>query len=298
MTFDRVAVVDWSAARGRRRGRDSIWIGVADAAGVSAENLPTRSAAEARLDAMIAGGGGRMLIGADFAFGYPAGFARALTGQDQALALWGWLAARVQELPGDGSNFRDIAALANRSLAAAGPFWGNGERADTPGLPRTRPPVPAGLAPHRVTEIAARAGGAQPKSVWQLAGAGAVGAQALTGIPVLWRLRNRHAGRVAVWPFEPCGQAQVVLAEVYPSLLAREVRAASGPDSVPDEVQVRLLAECLFRLGRQGRMGRLLQPGAAPGVLAEEGWILGVGAEALLRGVAEDIRHGGDSNRG
>ena len=29
MTFDRVAVLDWSAASTPKRGRDSIWLGVA-----------------------------------------------------------------------------------------------------------------------------------------------------------------------------------------------------------------------------------------------------------------------------
>jgi molybdopterin molybdotransferase len=281
--FDRVAVLDWSAAKGRRQGKDSIWIGLADATGVTTVNLPTRTAAEAHLAALVAQGG-RLLIGADFAFGYPAGFAARLTGQARALSVWDWLAGRVRELPGDGSNYREVAAQANVAFEGAAPFWGNGERAETIDLPRTRPDLPPGLAAHRATELAARAGGSSPKSVWQLAGAGAVGAQSLTGIPVLHRLRAAHPGRVAVWPFEPCEDADVVLAEVYPSLLADAVRA--DPGTVPDEVQVRLLARVLFTLAQGDGMAALLASRAVSAVLEEEGWILGIGAEALLRNPA------------
>lgn len=283
MRFDRVAVLDWSAAKGRRQGKDSIWIGLADAGGVTTINLPTRTAAEAHLAALMAQGG-RLLLGADFAFGYPAGLAMRLTGQARAMGVWDWLAARVRETPADGSNYRDVAAEANRAFPGAGPFWGNGERAETPDLPRTRRDLPPGLAAHRTTELAARAGGSNPKSAWQLAGAGAVGAQSLTGIPVLHRLRTAHPGRVAVWPFDPCDGADVVLAEVYPSLLADAVRA--DPGTVPDEVQVRLLARALFDLAQGEGMAALMAPRASSAVLEEEGWILGAGAETLLRAPA------------
>ncbi|MFN4157615.1 MAG: molybdopterin-binding protein [Gemmobacter sp.] len=279
MRVDRVAVLDWSAAKGPRRGKDSIWLGVAGSAGVSTENLPTRTAAEARLRELAAEG--RLLLGVDFALGYPAGFARRLTGQDSALALWDWLALRVRELPADGSNYRDIAAEANRAFPGHGPFWGNGERGETIGLPRTRPDLPPGLMAARATERAARAGGANPKSVWQLAGAGAVGAQALTGIPVLQRLRGAYPDQVAVWPFQDCAEARVVIAEIYPSLLADAVRADAG--AVPDEVQVRLLSQALWHLAQAGRLGAAMTPEADPATLAAEGWILGVGAEAALR---------------
>lgn len=294
MKPDRIAVLDWSAARGARRGRDSIWLAEASAEGVTAENLPTRGAAEARLAALVAGAlarGERLLIGADFAFGFPAGFAAALTGRAEALAVWGWLAARVAETPGHGSTYRAVAAEANTAFAGDGPFWGNGETAQIPGLPRRRPDLPAGLAEHRATDLAARApGGGSPKAVWQLAGAGAVGAQVLTGLPVLARLRAAHPGRVAVWPFEPVAAAPVVLAEVYPSILAPEVRAevaASG--MVPDEAQVRLLAAALWRLAGEAALAPLLAlpEAAGPAVAAEEGWILGAGHQARLRVAAQ-----------
>jgi molybdopterin molybdotransferase len=294
---DRIAVLDWSAAQGARRGRDSIWLAEVSAAGITAVNLPTRGAAEARLAALVAGAlarGERLLIGADFAFGFPAGLAARLTGQARALAVWDWLAARVEETPGHGSTYRAVAAAMNVALGGGGPFWGNGAAAQVPGLPRLKPAaLPQGLAEYRATDLAARApGGGSPKPVWQLAGAGAVGAQVLTGLPVLARLRAAHPGQVAVWPFEPVAQAPVVLAEVYPSLLAPEVRAqvaASG--MVPDEAQVRLLAGALWRLagGAEGLAPLMALPEAAgPAVATEEGWILGAGHQARLRAAAQD----------
>jgi len=291
MRVDRVVVLDWSAARGARQGRDSIWIGQADAAGVSAENPPHRGAAETRLGAIVAEAlakAERLLIGADFAFGFPAGFARRLTGRAEALAAWDWFAARVAETPGHGTTYRAAAAEANARMGGPGPFWGNGERVQTPGLPRLKPPLPAGLAEYRATDLAARApGGGSPKPVWQLAGAGAVGAQVLTGLPMLARLRAAHPGRVAVWPFEPVGDAPVVLAEVYPSILAPEVAAlkrASG--MVADEAQVRLLAGTLWRLAATGGLGAMLDAPRGRPEATEEGWILGAGHQAALRAAA------------
>ncbi|MDP2738665.1 MAG: molybdopterin-binding protein [Pseudorhodobacter sp.] len=283
MRFERVAVLDWSAARGRRRGPGSIWLGLAVAGAVTAENLATRAEAEARLHAVVAealAAGERLLLGADFAFGFPTGFAAAVSGQAQALAVWQWLAGAVQESPGNGSNYREVAARINGRLTGAGPFWGNGLRAGVTGLPRRKPALPPGLAEYRATDLAARTDGVWPKSVWQLAGAGAVGAQVLTGVPVLARLRAAFPGQVAVWPFE-AADAPVVLAEVYPALLTAEVRGLGA--MVPDEAQVRLMAEAFARLAAQGGLGALMAPDAPPQVLAEEGWILAAGQAQVLR---------------
>ncbi|MFN3281229.1 MAG: molybdopterin molybdenumtransferase MoeA, partial [Tabrizicola sp.] len=264
MTFERIAVLDWSAARGPKRGRDSIWLAVRDAAGATVENLPTRSAAERALDALCARPG-RLLLGADFAFGFPAGFAAALTGQAQALAVWDWLAARVIEGADHTSNHRAVAAEANARFPGGGPFWGNGA-AEVPGLPRRRPALPPGLVAFRTTERVARAAGVAPKSVWQLAGAGAVGAQTLTGLPVLARLRATHGA--AVWPFEPIATARVVMAEVYPALLPPDRRDGE----VTDAAQVRVLADWLWARMQDGGLAALMAGPEEP----EEGWILGV----------------------
>lgn len=290
--FDRVAILDWSSAGVPVRGANSIWLGVASGDGVQAVNLPTRAAAAGALDDLVRDSlacRARLLIGVDFLLGYPAGFARTLTGSDDPFAVWAWVAARITDDARNRHNLRDVAAAANAAFAGPGPFWGNGARAEVPGLTRTRPPtLPPGLSAHRATEIAARAAGAQPKTAWQLAGAGSVGAQGLVGLPVLHRLRHVHAGQVAVWPFEDIAApaAPIVLAEVYPSLLAAEVAAACArdPDLVRDAAQVRLLAAALRRLACEGGLAALFElpePGAR-----SEGWIVGVRAEAALRAAA------------
>lgn len=278
--FDRIAIVDWSAAASPRQGRDSIWI----AEGDRLINPPTRAAAEAALDALIVAALGqrqRLLIGLDFAFGYPVGFARALTGRDGAPAVWAWLDRHLIDGPDNRNDRFATAARMNAALPGIGPFWFNGTPIDHAGLPRKgRDRHGHGLPDHRRCDAAVP--GAQ--SVWKLGGAGAVGGQALTGQPLLHRLRSRHAGRVAVWPFDP-PTAPVVLAEVFPSLLAPQVGAAlrADPDRIRDAVQVRLLARALRALGD---LSPLFAPAAPPDILADEGWILGLGhdlAGALRR---------------
>lgn len=286
VSFERVAILDWSSAGVPKQGRDSIWLGIADAAGVAAHNLPTRAAAEAALHDLVrdsVAGGVRLLLGVDFPLGYPEGFGRVLTGSDDPFAIWDWLAARITDDADNRHNLRAVAAMANAAFPGAGPFWGNGTKAEVPGLSRTKPTLPPGLAAHRATEAAARMAGAQPKTVWQLAGAGSVGAQALVGLPVLHRLRRAHGAQVTVWPFAP-PTAPVVMAEVYPSLLADTVAAACAADPalVRDAAQVRLLAAALLGLSQSGGLGPLLD--VTDSRAACEGWILGVGAEAALRG--------------
>ena len=282
MRVDRVAMLDWSSARGPKRGKDSIWLGLAGEGARAPVNLPTRGAAAEALRGLLALPG-HTLLGIDIGFAWPAGFARGLTGQPRALAVWDWLAARVIDGPG-GSNHRAVAAEANRAFAGGGPFWGDGTREGTPGLPRTRPPLPPGLAWHRGIEQAAAFGRVHPKSQFQLAGAGAVGAQSLTCVPVLHALRAAHPGQVAIWPFEPVGHARLVVAEVYFSLLAPVLADALPRYPCLDAAQVDLLARAMMRLAAAGALPALMAPGAPSAQVQDEGWILGAGQHAALQG--------------
>lgn len=280
MSFARVIVVDWSAANGPKRGPESIWIGQAGAGVAPPVNPATRAEAEAVLAERIAealAAGERVLVGADFPFGYPVGLARALTGRAGGLAVWDWLADRLRDDARNVSNRFDVAAQANAALPGIGPFWGRPAGLDLPGLPaRGRERQGQTLPELRMADLRAR--GAQ--SAWKLMGAGSVGSQALTGIPRLQALRRRFAGQVAVWPFEPVERAPVVLAEVFPSLLRDHVARAAGY-SCRDAAQVDLLARALHGLGEG--IAALLAPEAPGEVLCEEGWILGLGHEAALQ---------------
>ncbi|WP_334194333.1 molybdopterin guanine dinucleotide synthesis [Pararhodobacter sp.] len=275
MRPDRLAILDWSAANRPRQGKDSIWLGLSDG---SATNPRTRALAFEALATLVEDSltrGETLLIGADFSFGYPAGFARALTGQDGALAVWGWLAAHLTDEPDNRSNRIELAARINATLPGLGPFWFNPTRQDVPALPHKGSlRADHGFPEHRLADATAK--GAQ--SPWKLGGAGAVGSQALTGIAMLERLRQAFPGRIAVWPFEPL-TAPVILAEVFPSLLAAEVNARLKPGVVKDQVQVTLLAQALHALPS---LVPLLETPDDPRI-ADEGWILGLGHEAALR---------------
>lgn len=189
MIYTRVAILDWSASGKPTRGKDSIWLALD---GAAPENLATRQQAEARLITLVEtalAAGERLLLGVDFALGYPDGFAADIAGGP--LELWDWIAARHRDSARNESNFREVAASLNARHPGEGPFWGDGRKVRTDGLPRLKPALPDGLARLRATEHRVTGPDSAPKSVWQLAGAGAVGAQTLTGLPVLARLRQR-----------------------------------------------------------------------------------------------------------
>jgi molybdopterin-guanine dinucleotide biosynthesis protein B len=75
----------------------------------------------------------------------------------------------------------------------------------------------------------------------------------------------------------------VVLAEVYPSLLAPRVATEGG---IKDQAQVRLLARALLRMSVEDKLSPLFTTPQAP-VTTEEGWVLGAGFESLLAEAAE-----------
>ncbi|MEY8881154.1 molybdopterin-binding protein [Donghicola sp. XS_ASV15] len=268
--FDRIAILDWSAAGTPKTGKDSIWLAIADGSGVRSENIPTRMQAEARLNALMAEGD-RLLIGVDFSLSLPAAALERL-GVDAA-GLWRHLATNHTDTAKNLSNYRNVAAELNQRFEDDGLFWGNGAKADTPHLPRTKPT--SALPEWRACEEVAQSNGLSPKSCWQLAGAGAVGAQSLTGMPMVHRLRERGA---TVWPLDPI--SRVTIAEVYPSILSAEVRAhlSRHPDMVPDQAQVELLAQALWVLNAGGTLPPLFD--VEP---TQEGHILGLNHELSLR---------------
>ncbi len=276
--FDRVIVADWSAASAPSPARpsvDAIWIGSADANGVETSYFRTRDAAETALTQVILEPKGRLLIGFDFPMGYPTGFAARLTGTPQARAVWRWLAAELHDGP-DNRNTRFEVANQINATFGQGPFWGRPRSLTLPHLPERKAVDYPALCLSERRQVETRVPRAQP--VWKLFTTGAAGGQGLVGQPMIDRLS--HMPGVAVWPFDP-PDARVVLAEVYPSLLAPAVRADTGP--IKDEAQVRLLARALWTLSQQDTLAPLFDTPDAP-VTTEEGWILGAGHAAQLIG--------------
>lgn len=278
--FDTVAVVDWSASAtpsAARPSKDAVWLGLTGASGTQTRYFRTRAAAEQAIAALIGehrATGRRLLLGFDFPMGLPAGFAARLTGCAQAPEVWRWLAGRITDGPDNANNRFEVAAEINRQFGGGGPFWGRPASVDLPDLPPRKPSDYGAFAQAERRAVERLVPRAQP--VWKCYTTGSVGGQMLTGLPLIHRLAAQDG--VAVWPFDTA-PAPVVLAEVYPSLLARAVRAQEGPGTIRDEVQVRLLSQALWRLDRRGQLAPLFQ---VPAVAAEEGWILGAGHGAAL----------------
>lgn len=292
MLFDRYIVGDWSANNRPKTGRDSIWTCLAESVSpkLHVANHRTRRAAEAWLVSQLTAGvraNERILLGLDFPYGYPAGFARALglTGEPWQ-AIWAYLAGHVHDDDRNASNRFTVAADLNRRLGSHASFWGRPRHLALAGLPSLkevvyRSPESEGLPEWRQVEQCLRVMRRWPQPAWKLSGAGAAGSQTLVGIPALHRLRElpmlRDVSRV--WPFEvlvpdlPPRAPAVVHAEIWPSLMP----FADEAGGCRDARQVRAAARHFRRLDRRGQLADLFA--AAPGdstVTHEEGWVLGV----------------------
>ncbi|MEO1638039.1 MAG: gephyrin-like molybdotransferase Glp [Pseudomonadota bacterium] len=270
-------MVDWSGGndRGATPKKDAIWVCAArDGTAEPAQYMRNRQVAEAWITDFLEAekaAGRRVLAGFDFAFGYPTGFGRALTGSDDPFAVWDWFSARVADAP-EANNRFDLAGEINARFPGIGPFWGNGLKRDVPHLPRKgRAREGHGMPERREAEEQAK--GAFP--VWQLSGAGAVGSQVIMGLPMLSRLRARFGSALSVWPFEPSDR-QIAIVEIWPSLIAKAVADTLPPGRIKDAHQVTVLAEALSAMPAQ-ELTVLLEAEPNP-----EGSILGLGHEAML----------------
>ena len=286
-------MVDWSAAAVPRRGPDSVWLCHLRTGRAHLENPATRLAARERLATLIAAelaARRSVLVGFDFPFGYPDGFAARLGGDWRR--VWQLLGDWLVESGDNANNRFAVAARLNRQVCGlAAPFWGCPPRhaGDFLGMRHHRQHDGIGLAEQRLAD--ARAKGPQP--VWKLYGNGSAGSQALTGIPVVRWLRQRFDGMALVWPFEtglaaPERRAgQIVLAEIYPSLVPEQRRAGE----VKDRAQVRSIARHFAALDAVGRLAALfsgppdLTPAERRRIERDESWILGVAGEPQVRGV-------------
>jgi precorrin-8X/cobalt-precorrin-8 methylmutase len=283
--FDAYLVVDWSAASRPVQGADSIWYAlVRGGAVVAVANPATRREAERRIGDLLAeerAAGRRVLAGFDFPFGYSAGFAKRLGGQNW-LDVWSTIDEGLEDDEQNRNNRFALAAELNRR-AGAPIFWGCpvGWSGNLLGPTNARCYEREKIEERRWCEH--RVAGPQP--VWKLYGNGSAGGQALTGIPVLKRLRERLGA--TVWPFEtglrPSSDG-VVLAEVYPSLVQPE------EGSLPKDLgQVRALAAHFAALDRDDALAACfagdptLTPSQRADVEREEAWILGVTKEGARR---------------
>ncbi len=298
--FDSYIMVDWSAASKPVTGANSIWIAALERSSscdlkLKTRNIPTRFEAVAFLHDVLAKhieAGRRILLGFDFALGYPSGTARA-AGLDISVdppwrAMHRHLAQDGEPKP-DNSNARfATAATLNKAITGTShPFWGAPKSKIAPTLNMTKGnfSAPESLPEHRLCEAWIRQSyAARPKSVWQLAGAGAVGSQSLLGIPVIDLLRQAHNG-LKLWPFETgfrqfdkeeLHDTTCLIAEVYPSTLSPDLNRGD----ILDKVQVEALCKHFGTLDSSGKLAKAFAP--PPGLThteihkieVEEAWIL------------------------
>jgi precorrin-8X/cobalt-precorrin-8 methylmutase len=284
-SFDRYVVVDWSAASRPVTGADSIWIAVLDDGGTpEVANPPTRAAAASVLRG-LQGRGRRTLVAVDASLGHPAGSA-AWFGLD-ARPPWRAMWRIVSDLLVDGSDNRnnrfEVADALNRRGGGRGPYWGRPAGLELAALATTKPPVfPVGE--FRQCELALRERGLRPASGWQLLGAGSVGSQTLTLLPLLDELLV--GGGVEIWPFttgpspRPLAPGETLVAETWPTLFEVTSAAEDEPSgAVRDAVQVTSVAAALRSADRSHELDgwfTIERTGSdLAAVVDEEGWILG-----------------------
>jgi hypothetical protein len=217
----RIVAIDWSGRSGPDQRR-ALWI--AETFGGQLVRLEGGRTRTEIVDLLIAekNRDPNLIVGFDFAFSLPAWYLRerGLT----ARALWATLAdeALTPTMRGLG--------LAHWLNAPKPPFWTTAEAHA----------LLASEQKFRRTETEVRAPGFQPKSVFQLVGAGQVGRGSLYGMQALDRLAT--AG-FRIWPFDGPGLPLVI--EIFPRLLTGPVRKNSQTEreryvkalAIPSEVR-------------------------------------------------------------
>lgn len=298
--FGAYVMVDYSAAEGKKTGESSVWIGVMKRdvrfrLSYETHNPATRAEAVTLLKSILADlhkRGDRILLGVNFALGFPRGTAARLQLKGTPWeAMWSFLGQNVVDKADNSNNRFQVAAKMNRLMTdEAWPFWGCPKNASQKWLSTLKPDSFGDFPEFRLTEDAARSlkkKTVQPKSLWQMHGAGVVGGQAMLGISAIKGLSETLNGKARLWPFQTGFAAldeaalegvNTVVAEIFPPLFDGE--ANSG--EVKDATGVRLAAQALADKDDKGELSALF---AAPKGLSEadaaiasseEGWILGV----------------------
>ena len=199
----RCIAVDWSGAEAEPDQLAHVWVAVA-AAGhlMRLRNGLTRDEVINLLATEIVAGG-PLVIGLDFAFSFPQWYLTRhnLNGAHE---LW------------------DLAAIQGDDWLSGEtwPFWGK-DKSSFQKRPKTLVPK----LEFRQTDLERKIGSRKPKSVFQINGAGSVGAQTIRGLPGLTRLRRAGA---AVWPFDVPDPDRPIVIELYPRVLYGRVNNSGG----------------------------------------------------------------------
>ena len=297
--FDRFIFVDWSATSRPVTGENSVWIADGNAA-VRTHNPSTRQQAVEHLRELLASAvtaNERVLIGFDFPYGYPVGFADAIglvRGPPPWRRTWDVLGGLVTDDHRNRNNRFGVAGQLNARLGPEpGPFWGCPAATAGPHLSQRKGSFPfrtrtgVDLAEYRITEQRAMLLH-QLSSTWKLFTQPTVGSQALLGIPRLSGLRYDPvlADVSQVWPFEAGLSLEserhrpyVLHCEIWPRVI--DADPTTAPSGTLDEAQAIGLVRWASGRDAAGNLGGLFTPGGLTSAqeracVAEEGWILGI----------------------
>ena len=294
--FNAYLIVHWNAAAKATTGADSIQIGVMKRdvrfrLTFETHSPATRAEAEALITSLLedrAKRRERVLIGLDFPLGLPRGLTAGLklAGDAPWRAVWDQLARMVKDKADNTNNRFGVGSEINRRLTDGPfPFWGCPPRDTLTTLQpkRGREHGPGDVPEFRHVETAIK--GVQP--VWKLYYNGAVGPQAILGIPMVRRLKLAFGEAMKVWPFETgwktlgendLAGVDVLAVEVSPSIVTAQPAAGETKEAA----LVRTLAEHFAKQDETGKLAALFAPAktiaedVAATVQAEEGWMLGV----------------------
>ena len=293
--FNAYLIVHWNTATKATTGADSVWIGVIKRdvrfrLAFEAHNPATRVEAEALIASILddrAKRRERTFVGFDFPLGLPRGLAAGLKlpGAAPWRALWDQLAKMVKDKADNTNNRFGVGSEINRRLTGGPfPFWGCPPR-DT--LTTLQPKRGRDHGPGDVPELRhLEATQKSPNPVWKLYYNGAVGGQAILGIPVARRLKDARGEAMKIWPFETGWTALTEAALAGVDVVAAEINAVAATASPlagesKDAAHMRALAEHFAKLDEAGTLAGLFAApkGTAADVVAdverEEGWALG-----------------------
>ncbi len=307
--FDVYMAVDWSARNvpsPKKPTADALWVGECLAHQITGEETCNETYWRTRHECVAflrerllhhIDRERRVLIGFDFGFSYPAGFADALDLQGDTppwRRIWDMLAGMIEDRPDNSNNRFTVAAELNARCGEAipGPFWGCPVGVRLPLLLPTSPvypyPVRHDLVLQRLRKVDARERAMQP--AWKLYGTASVGSQMLVGIPYVRRLRDDPAlsPLSRIWPFEigftarlvPARGPSILFVEIWPGIVSHLLDPAIA---IRDRAQVRAMVRWFAELDAAGLLGKLfdvpehISERQLQQCIEEEGWVLGAG---------------------
>ena len=294
--FDRFIGIDWSGAAGEYQAGIQVAEGSSFTKRLRLIRPPGGShwSRQSVLDFITSATEGRTLVGFDFAFSLPwnrdlESLPVCFGGLAGARALWAFIddfcngSAFLHAGPiwlSPESPFRPFIKLWSRVNQYQGDLFNGGQL--------------------RKTEVAAKASGLAPKSVYRLAGH-QVGAGSFAGMRLLNRIARAQSGDIAIWPFDAVETAKVVVAEIYPTAFYRmadrarptpkQARAGAHAPILRDvlecfnarsDASIPRSVDAIDALISAAAMMRLAQSQAVlpafddPDVSGNEGWIFGV----------------------